>query len=200
LRTNNMAYGHRTDLTLADWAKVKQRYLNGESAAALAKELGVTQMVVKNHVAKDAAKIKAVAKVIHMEQQNETVKAALNELSIESQIMALDLAKTLRLISGNLAQAAMHSAQSANMYAGYARSYAQMVDPDAPLDVNREANRAFAEMQDLSVLAAKIPLGLLGASKDMLTKIPETELDEIERAMPTDPIEAARVYARLIGN
>lgn len=177
-------------LTDDQWAEIAKRALFGESLRALAKEFKITYSTLHAHISDQNKKVKQIA------NQMVEVDTKLSALPISGKLLTLDLAASLRSISNHLAQAANNGAATAHRLSGFAHSYSDMIDDNAPLAVNKEALDAINEFQNTANEAAKIGINLLAANKENAKlNVLDVDPDKISN----DPIEASRAYQRMLG-
>jgi hypothetical protein len=152
--------GRPSKLSEKQWSEIGQRLLNGEKAADLAREYGVSKPVISARFSKRTETVRNVAQQILETEQ------ALTSLPLSEQVQAVTLAGKLRSISMHMADAANYSAATTHRLAGMAHIRTQDI-PDGPLTAE-----AKAVIQDVVALqrsaneASSIPLNLLNANKD----------------------------------
>lgn len=185
--------GRKSKLTDKQWAEVEKRVLLGESLRIVAKSYGVTEFALRNHgITSLVKRDKLVANQLVTAEEN------LRALPIESQLLTLDLAASLRSISKHLAAAANNGAATAHRLSNYAHSYTEMIDDNAPLAVNEEALKAVEKFQDIANKAAQLGVSLLAANKENSTLNTVENTVVSAEQIPSDPIEASRAYQRIM--
>jgi hypothetical protein len=153
--------GRPSKLVDSQWREIHTRLANGEKAAELGREFGVSKQSISNRFHGRTETVKAVA--------NQLVAAEVNlrALPVNEQIAALNLAEELRNISSHLAGAARFGAATAHRLAGIAHEKSAEIEGGAPLDERSiEAVRGIAALTRTANEAASLGMGLLNANKD----------------------------------
>jgi hypothetical protein len=151
--------GRKSKLTDEQWARIKERLLEGESRRAIAKEFGISESSIREKVSAQVSEIKTVA------NQIVATERALKALPISAQITAQNLASRLRSISDHLASAANYGAATAHRLSALAHSEVEKIDDASPLS-SGESLRGIAALTSLANESGKIALNLLAANKD----------------------------------
>ncbi len=181
-------------LTDVQWEQIGKRLLGGESASALAREFGVSKTRVSERFSKRNETVKAVA------NQLVDAQSALSRLNVSEQLAALSLADELRAISKHLASAAKFGAMTAHRLSGIANAQVALVD-DAQPEQSMEALSRIGVLTKMANSSAEIGLNLLRANKETVEEANKRDAAMVEAThapLPPDPIDAARVYQRLI--
>lgn len=148
------------------WAEIEKRLLQGEKAAALAREYKISPASISLRFSKRIETVKNVAGQIV-----ETEKA-LSLLNISEQSQAFSLAADLISISKNLAGAARYGSMTAHRLAGIANHQIDQIDDANPLNAESvESLKGIAALTKLSNEAASTGLNLLAANKATVEKI-----------------------------
>lgn len=177
--------GRKSKLSPEQWAEVERRILEGESIRSLAKEFAISDVSIRERIAKNG-KIAGVQEVAHKIVEAERSLAA---LPISAQITAHNLAARLRAISENLAGAAHYGAATAHRLAGIANAKVNEIDDAAPLDGESiDALKGVATLTKMANDSATIGLNLLAANKEQVQKLGEPE---------RKPMTLADFYGRL---
>jgi hypothetical protein len=153
--------GRPSKLADKQWEQIGKRLLAGEKAAALAREFKVSPASISQRFSKSTEKVKGVANQIL------ETESALKSLSVPEQISAINLADTLRSISGHLARAANFGAATAHRLAGIANQQVLKVDDAEPEKSTQELAR-IAALTKLANEAGSMGLNLLAANKDQV--------------------------------
>lgn len=177
--------GRNSKLTDKQWESIGKRLLNGESAASLAREFGVSKGAISQRFSKRTEKIKTVANQIVAADQ------ALALLNVPEQIAALSLADDLKAISMHLAGAAKFGASTSHRLAGIANAQVEKID-DAEPEKSMEALQRIGVLTKLSNAASEIGVNLLRANKEAIDAITKGE-DQPEQI--SDSQKAAKLAA-----
>lgn len=167
-------------LTDKQWESIGKRLLQGESAASLSREFGVSKAVISSRFSKRTETIKTVA------NQIVATESALELLNVSEQIAARSLADELKAVSAHLASAAKYGAATAHRLSGIAHGKVAEIDDSKPLDEESlEALKGIATLTRMANNAAEIPLNLLRANKDMIDDLNKGEVaqDDIASIM-----------------
>jgi hypothetical protein len=160
--------GRPSKLTERQWQDIEKRLVDGEKAADLAREFGVSKTAISTRFSKRIETAKTVANQIVSAEQ------AFKALPVSEQIAALTIADTLRSISHHLGGAANFSAATSHRLAGIAHGKVQEIDDAAPLDAeSREALKDVAVLQRMANESSTIPMALLAANKETVKVINE---------------------------
>ena len=152
--------GRTSKLSPEQWDTLKKRLDAGESAAALAREYGVSPPVISNRFSKQSKDVRKTAELLAEGQK------ALAMLPIAQQYQAISLAEKLRNISNSLAHAAENGAATAHRLSAIANNQAQLVDDQDPM-ANQAQIQAIAALTKVANEAASLGLGLVNANKGM---------------------------------
>ncbi|WP_157685105.1 Hin recombinase [Robbsia andropogonis] len=135
--------------------------LANESAAALAREYGVSKGLISARFSKRTETIKSVAKQIVETERS------LSFLNVSEQIAARSLADDLKAISDHLAGAARFGSATAHRLAGIAHNKVNEIDDAKPLDQQgMEALKSIAVLTRMANESSEIGVNLLRANKD----------------------------------
>lgn len=184
-------------LSLEQWEEIEKRLATGESASALAREFGVSETAIRKKFGSNKSISSKSSKVREVAEKLAEAQTALAELPIRQQYVAISLADKLRNISDNLASAAQYGAQTAHRLNALANSEVSKVDDAEPL-ASVENLKGVAALTKLANESASIALNLISANKDAIKKINDGNESDAIGFMPTDPIEAARAYQKLM--
>lgn len=166
--------GRKSKLTAAQWAEVDRRLLDGEAARAIARDLGVSEGIIRARKNTHTEPVKNVA------NQIVSSHVALRSLPIAAQISAQTLAHKLISISDNLASAAMHGAATAHRLSALANAEVAKVDDAQPLNPeSMEAMKGVAALTKLANDSSSIALNLLAANKDAVARINAPEAEQL---------------------
>lgn len=157
-------------LTQKQWDAIERRLLDGEKASDLAKEYGIDRAALTRRFAQQNKTVKDVA------NQLLAAEGALRALPVAQQINAINLADSLRSISGHLAGAANYGAATAHRLAGIANGRVSQIDDASPLD-----DKGITELKGIAVLtkmaneASEIGVNLLRANKETIEDLNKAE-------------------------
>lgn len=153
--------GRKSKLTEKQWARLGERYFNGEKARSLGPEYGVSEAAIRQRFSSQHEKIKSVANQIIAAEN------AFKELPITSQIATQDLAAQLRSISNHLASAAQYGAATAHRLSGIANGKVAEIDDATPLDEKSlGALKGIAVLTRMANESSEIGVNLLRANKE----------------------------------
>lgn len=168
--------GRPSKLTEKQWAGIEKRLLAGEAGCALAKEHGVSYNAIKKRLSAQVNQTKDAAKQII------AAESALAELSISSQINAVNLAAKMRAVGEHLAGAAHYGAMTAHRLTYLANNEACKLDDAAPIDsASIETVKNIAALTRTANEAGMIGMALIKTSKDESEK-PNDSLNTITDA------------------
>lgn len=180
--------GRPSKLTPAQWAEVERRSAEGESPSALAREFKVSAATISVRVSKVSKNVREVARLVAQGQ------AALAELPLRQQHLAVGLAEKLRNISTSLASAAELGAATAHRLQALANSEVAKVDDARPMD-SIESLRNVGVLTKLANDSAATGLNLLAANKEMAARLneppPEAEVSVITLRALQGPVGPA---------
>lgn len=182
--------GRPSNLSEAKWEELGRRLINGEKAADLAREYRVSRSAISKRFSKQTETVKEVA------HQIVSAEEALARLPVSQQINAVNLAQQLRSISQHLAVAATYGAATAHRLTALANSEVQKIDDAEPLK-SFDSLKGVAALSKLANESAAIGLNLLAANKERVNQMSDEASDDAP--MPTDPIDAAQAYMKLMG-
>lgn len=180
--------GRPSKLSPAQWKEIEVRLLAGEKAADLAREFGVSKTRVSARFSGRCETVRLVA------EQLVRAEVSLRKLPVTEQVAAMNLAEELRSISVHLAGAARYGAATSHRIAGIAHGIVQQVDDADPL-ASMESMKAVAILTKMGNDAAHVGLNLLAANKGLALMDPA----DIPGTLPDNVIDAAAVYARVMG-
>ena len=183
-----------TKLTEKQWEEITRRMVEGEKAAALAKEFKINRSAISRRVAQQVEQINSVS------NQYVEAETAVISMPISQQLLATKRINNLRAIRDNMASAANYNAASTHRLAAIVNGIVQRIDDSNPLsEVSLDAARSVAAYTKLANEVAVIPRDHL----NMTVKggIPVDDGDDDTIDIPENPIEASRAYQRLmLGN
>lgn len=166
-------------LTDAQWEKIGKRLLDGESAAALSREFGVSKANISARFSERLRNVKDAA------NQIVTAERSLSMLNVSEQIAARSLADRLKAISGHLAGAAEFGAATAHRLAGIANAKVNEVDDTQPLsEQSRAALTDIAALSKMANEASQIGMSLLKANQEA---VDEANRRDADKANPANP-------------
>lgn len=150
-------------LTEKQWAEVEKRVppLGTESMRSVAKELGISEGVIRKRVKTHTKPVNALA------NQIAAAELEFESLPINTQVKVRTLADRLKGISEHLGGAGELGAMTAHRLSALANSEVQKVDDVNPLE-SMESLKGVAALTDLANKASVIGLNLLAANKDMM--------------------------------
>lgn len=191
--------GRPSKLRDSQWDQIGKRLLQGEKAAELAREFGISKASISTRFSERLGTVREVA---HQIVETDKRVAA---LPIADQIAARSLADELRAISSHLAGAAKYGAATAHRLAGIANAKSAEIDDAEPLnEASRNAIKDIAVLTHTANQASEIALNLLKANKDSIDDLNRRELEKAdahEKAavlVPDDDMEAANAYMQLM--
>ena len=160
--------GRKSKLTDKQWAEVERRMLEGEPTRALAREFGVSEAAIRARKAAHVEQIKTVA------NQIVATERAVMALPLDARITAHNYASKLRAITENMLDGANLQAANFHRLSALAQTELMKVDDADPMT---SADRLKSHMVLTSAAneAAKTPVALLSANKDMVKKAAEPE-------------------------
>lgn len=168
--------GRPSKLTEKQWADIQQRLLNGEKAAALAREFKVSKTRISERFSERTGTIRNVA------EQLVAAEGALRALPVSEQVQALNLADELRAISMHLAGAAKFGAATAHRLNGIAHAKVQEIDDAAPLSAESlESLKGIAVLTKIANDSATIGLNLLAANKEAIKEMNQDQRQQPQR-------------------
>lgn len=165
--------GAKSKLTPHQWVEIEEKLLNGESQDSVAKEYGVTRRYLAKTIVPKVRSIQEVAnKVVE-------AKKAMDVLPVAARVNAQTLIDRLMAISDHLSSAAEYSARNAHKFSQLANQQLEQIDPENVLqkpDVLRVVNG----LTTMANESAKIPLGLIQASKEQMQRINEPDAEQVK--------------------
>ncbi|QBQ99244.1 helix-turn-helix domain-containing protein [Paraburkholderia pallida] len=166
--------GRPSKLTDAQWEAIGKRILAGESAAALAREFGVSKAAISARVSKRHQAVKSVA------NQIVETERALSFLNVSEQMAARSLADDLKAISEHLAGAARFGAATAHRLSGIAHAEIGKIDDAEPLSKKSVVTLAgISTLTKMANEASEIPRDLLRANKEQIERLNNPEKGKI---------------------
>lgn len=154
--------GRPSKLTEAQWDEIRRRLLEGERAADLAREYGVSKTRISENVSKRASAVKDVAKQIV------AAEVSFRKLSVSEQFDTVSILRNLTNTLGHLSSAAAYNAATSHRLAGIANMKVAEIDDAAPLDdKSREALKDIAVLTRMANEASEIGLNLVKANKEI---------------------------------
>lgn len=157
--------GRLSKLTPAQWTEVGRRLNEGESAANLAKEFGISPTQISLRITKQSKVIWETA------QKMADAQTAIAALPVAQQHQAMSLADRLRNISSSYASAAELGAKTAHRLHALANAEVAKVD-----DANLMSDESMTALKGVGVLTklgndALVPASnLLAANKETLAR------------------------------
>ena len=169
--------GRKSKLSVAQWAEIGRRLMDGESQRSLAAQFGISGTALRLHLAA-LEKTPTVQKVANMLVETE---AALKSLPISAQITAHSLAAKLRSISDSLASAADLGAKTAHRLNALANSEVGKIDDAKPM-ASIENLRNVGVLTKLANDSASIGVSLLAANRETIQRLNAPEVDDAPKA------------------
>jgi len=161
-------------LTDAQWEAIGKRLLNGESAAALAREYKISKASISVRFSKRIETVKTVA------SQLVAAESAMSLLNVSEQIAARSLADDLKDISMHLAGAARYGAATAHRLSGIANSKVAEIDDAMPLDEDgMQALKSIAVLTRMANESSEIPINLVKANKEAVDDLNKGRASEV---------------------
>ncbi|CAB4131993.1 TAF6, C-terminal HEAT repeat domain containing protein [uncultured Caudovirales phage] len=154
-----------SSLSESQLRSIEARLLAGEAMADLAREFGMSYNGLKKRVSATTEQTKEQIKSVA--NQLVSAQVALNELSISSQVLAINLAERLKSISEHLAGAAQYGAMTAHRLSGIANQKAQLIDDAEP---SPDEITMISALTRVSNDASRMGLELLNSNKDLKSK------------------------------
>ena len=197
--------GRKSALTPEQWVEVERRHLiGGESINALSIEFGINESSIRRKIKPNKAELPDGTKSLQdlatekaeIDRSVKRIAERIAELPIARQQIVCDLARKLTSISEHLASAAEYGSMTAHKLSHIAHSQAEQLDEAAPLESNVVVLKSVMALTAGANEASKIGLNLLAANKGIVASEPPA-IDAT--TIPSDPVEAARAYQRLIG-
>lgn len=170
--------GRPSKLTEKQWAEIERRVppLGTESMRAVAKELGISEGVIRKRVNTRTKPETALA------NQIAATELAFEALPINTQVKVRTLADRLKGISEHLAGAAEMGAMTAHRLSTLANVEVQKIDDCNPLQ-SVEQLKGISVLTEMANKASVVGLGLMTANKEIVSKLgdqpPETPLNEL---------------------
>lgn len=191
--------GRPSKLRDHQWEQIGKRLLQGEKAADLAREFGISKTAISARFSERMGIVKEIAhQVVETERRVEA-------LPIADQLAVRTIADELKAISMHLASAAKYGASTAHRLSALANAQIDKLDDADPLSTQGVASiKALAVLTETANRAAEIPLNLLKANKDSIDDLNRRELDKAEAqdkaaaVVPDDDMEAAAAYQKLM--
>jgi len=167
-------------LTEKQWDEIKRRIANGEKAADLSREYGVSKAAISTRVSKRIETVKSVA------NQIVSAEIALHALPVSEQLLTLSLVDELKAISMHLAGAGKFGAATAHRLSGIAHAKAQEIDDAAPLDgESLESLKGISALTKMANEASQIGVNLLSANKETVKEFNQQSKPLPQRVMVT---------------
>jgi hypothetical protein len=154
-------------LTPDQWKEVERRILSGESASALGREFGISEAGIRKKLGSMFEISSRSANVKFVAEKLAEANTALAALPVAQQVVAINMAETLRDISTSLASAASLGAKTSHRLQTIAHNQVQKVDETDPAK-SIEALKGVGVLTKLANESASIALNLLAANKDRL--------------------------------
>jgi transposase-like protein len=169
------------------WAEIVRRFVvGGESASALARELGVTEGAIRKRAGTKRYEAKEVANQILTAHEN------YSRLPESTKNLVDDMVAILRGVSSNLASAAMAGTATSARLAAIANKQALKVDENNPMGTAEEL-QAIGALTKLSNESAQIGVALLNANKETMKQ--SAEQQEPQPIAVTIQVQDARKHA-----
>lgn len=178
--------GRPSKLTDAQWEQIGKRLLEGEKAAALAREFKVSPATISERFSKSTEKVKAVA------NQIVTTGKALDSLSVAEQVSAISLAGKLRSTLEHLSSAAEYGAATAHKFMAMANTQALKVDEVDPMK-SLDVLKGIGVLTKLGNDSSELAKSLVNGSKDAVKQIQTLEADPVTPVKITIQVEDASI-------
>lgn len=140
------------------WSQIERRLAAGESAAALAREYGVSQATLSVRFSKDNKVVSEVARKLADAQ------TSLAALPVAQQYQAVSLAEQLRAMSASIASAAELGAKTAHRLHALANAEVSKVDDADPLK-SMDALKGVGVLTKLANESSHLAVNLISANK-----------------------------------
>ena len=183
--------GRPSKLTDSQWLEIERRHLAGESIRALARKFKVSHSTIVEKISDRLTALKTVAKSLA------DAELAFVALPVSDQVAVRSLTDELKSINTHIASAGKFGSMTAHRLSVLAYMQSVKLDGTASHVENADALKCIMTMTKGANEAAVIGLNLLSTSKDLLPTKAPPPIGEV--VMPTDPIEAAKVYKELLG-
>ncbi len=178
--------GRPSKLTDAQWAQIGKRLLEGEKAAALAREFKVSPATISERFSKSTEKVKTVA------HQIVTTGKALDSLSVAEQVSAISLASKIRSTLEHMACAAEYGAATAHKFMAMANMQALKVDEVDPMK-SLDVLKGIGVLTKLGNDSVVLGTALMNGSKDAVKQIQKGEDDPVTPVKITIQVEDASI-------
>jgi transposase-like protein len=199
--------GRKSKLTPEQWLEIERLHLiEGKSINSLSKKFNINETNIRRKIklnAKSGEKPQSNLKILALrkiasdkEQQN--IAEELTLLPYAKQDIVLNLVKKLNNVAHHLASAAEYGAMTSHRLAQMANTQAEKIDTENPIE-SAEVLLSVKALTELSNAAAKTGVDLLRANgQGAMEESKEAEVIDGTVIEKVDPIEAARVYQRMI--
>lgn len=141
------------------WADILRRFIvEGESASALAREIGVTEGAIRKRAGTKRYEVKDLANQIVTSQKK------YDSYDDSTKVLVDDMVSQLRAISNNIARAAISSSATSARLSKIAEAQTLKIDEDNPMETAEEL-QAISALTKMANDAAIIPMNLINSSK-----------------------------------
>ncbi len=178
-------------LTDSQWFEIERRHLAGESIRSLARTFKVSHSTIVEKISDRLTGLRTVAKSLA------DAELAFVALPVSDQVAVRSLTDELKLISTHIASAGKYGSMTAHRLSALAYMQSAKLKATTGHAENAGALKNIMTMTKGANEAAVIGLNLLSTSKDLLPTKAPPPIGDVE--IPTDPVEAARVYKELLG-
>jgi predicted ArsR family transcriptional regulator len=203
--------GRRSALTKAQWLDVESRHVvDGVSINELAKKFKVNESTIRRKIkpltktgekrrAKPENPLKTLAlQKVAADKTVQNIAEIITALPYSKQDIVLKLVKKLNNVAHHLASAAEYGAMTSHRLAQMANTQAETINPENPME-SANVLLSVKALTELSNAAAKTGVDLLRANgQGAMEESKEAEVIDGAVIEKVDPIEAARVYQRMI--
>lgn len=142
----------------ATWTDVIRRFIvMGESASALAREIGVTEGAVRSRASTKRYEVKQLA------NQMVEVERKYNTYDRSTKTLIDDMAAQLRAVSSNLTRAAISSSDTSAKLSLIVNKQVSKINPEDPLE-SEDILKAISGMTKMANDASVIGIALINAS------------------------------------
>lgn len=163
-------------LTDSQWAEIKARLLEGETARSLGREYGLSETAIRKKFGANQSISLQSLQVRNVAEKLADANSALIGLPVSQRPAAISLAEKLQSISRHLASAAEFGASTAHRLSGIANGKVQEIDDAAPIDKESlETLKGIAILTRMANDASTIGVNLLSANKEVVKQANEPD-------------------------
>lgn len=162
-------------LSPEQWEQIKTRRALGESAAALAREFGISETSISKRVSQDVSQVSQLAKQIV------ETRVAMGALPLADQHRVMRLADKLMAISNKLGEAAEMGADTAAKMSALANRQIANINQADPME-SADKLQAIAGLTKIANEASNIPLKVLALSQSQKEGMEDSQ--QAPKALP----------------